>query len=273
MLKEEVLFVDQTRKELSCNAAKIAKATLATEGNRVKLSVAVLICTSLTMLTWLLSELPVTVLDALGINEEYLYFPISQLTLSLLILLFVAPVYLGVYRMSIKMLLCESAEIADVFDSFSSCRAYARAIALSLKILVRILPIILVLRIHAIMNYLSYWLVFYDETLTAVNICFVPVALLLVLFACRSFGIVSFAFFDESARFGKTQKAARKARKGNAKAIFALAYKTLCGLVLSLLSLGVAAIVHTIPLAMLNYGAVACEMKRKFETNPERNDI
>lgn len=255
------------------NATKWAKDTLAKEGNRVTLSAAVLLCVALTMVVWLLSELPGIVLDTLGVSEEYMYYPVSRLTLVVLMLFFVAPVYIGAFRMSLKMLGGENAEIADVFDAFSSFKAYVKALGLSLKIFFRILPIIIVLSLRAIMDYLSFWFVFYDETLMAVDICFIPVALLLALFACRSFGIVSFAFVCEPMRFLKTQKFARKARKGNAKAVCSLAYITLFKLILSLLTLGIAAVVHTIPLAMLNYGALACEMKQKYEINPERTDI
>lgn len=262
-----------TRKEIKRNAAKYAKETLAKDGNRMKLSASVIICISLTMIMWLLSGLSDIVLDIFDITDEYLYYPVSKLTLGFLIFFLVSPVYVGTFRMAIRMLQGEETEIADIFDTFSSFKSYVRAFRLSFKMFLRILPIMLALRIHAIMDYLSYWLVFYDETLKAVDIFFVPVALFLVLFACRSFGIVSFAYLDESARLGKARKAARKARKGNQRTICALAYKTLFKLILSLLTLGIATIVHTIPLAMLNYGALACEMKQKIEIYPERTDI
>ena len=262
-----------TRKEMKRNAAKYAKETLAKEGNRIKLSASVVICISLTMIMWLLSGLSDIVLDIFGVTNEYLYYPVSKLTLGFLVFFLVEPVYVGTFRMAIRMLQGEETEIADIFDTFSSFKAYVRAFRLSFKMFLRILPIIIVLRIHAIMEYLSYWLVFFDETVKAVNILFVPVALFLVLFACRSFGVVSFAYFDESVRLGKAKKVARKARKGNQKTVCALAYKTLFKLILSLLTLGIATVVHTIPLAMLNYGALACEMKQKIEIYPERTDI
>lgn len=262
-----------TKKEMRRNAVKRAKSVLAKEGNRTKLAGAVLICISLTMIMWLFADLSGIILDMIGNVEEYVYYPVARLSLVILILYLVAPLYVGTFRMAGRMLQGEETEIADMFYTFSSGKAYRRALRLSFKIFWRILPIIIALRIHAIMDFLSYWLVFYDETILAVNIGFIPVALFLVLFVSRSFGLVSFAYFNESMKLRKTRKYARKARRGNYSSICAVAYGTLFKLIFSLLTLGIATVVHTIPLAMLTYGALAEQLKEKFDTKTERIDI
>lgn len=261
------------KKEMRLSAKIRAKEILAREGNRMKLSAAVVICASLTIIMWLLSGLSDIVLDIFGVGYEYLYYPVSILTLVCLVVYLVAPVYVGTFRMSLKMLNGEETEIADIFEVFSSFKAYNRALRVSFGMLLKILPIIIALRIHAIIDYLSYWLVFFDETIIALDILFIPIALLLVIFVCRPFGYVSFAYFDESQKLRNTRKLARKSRKGNHGSILALAYATLFKLILSLFTFGILTIVHTIPLSMLTYGAMAEQIKQNYETKCERTDI
>ena len=265
--------MSSVKKEIRQSAIKRAKEVLTKEDNRLKLSLAVIICAVLTVLMWLLSQMTDMVLYIFGVNYEYLYYPVSVLSLVILLVYLVIPLYVGTYRMSVNMLSGQNTEIADIFDVFSSFRAYNRALGLSFGMFFRILPIIIALRIHYIMDYLSNWLVFFEETEKAVDIAFIPLAILLVFWACRSFGNISLAYLDESQRIKRTRKLGRKIRKGNYKIIIALAYTTLFKLILSLLTLGILTIFHTVPLAMLTYGAAADQMKQNYDIKTERTDI
>ena len=66
---------------------------------------------------------------------------------------------------------------------------------------------------------------------------------------------------------------ARKARKGYRSCVLGVSLGTLIKLLLSMLTLGIATIVHVIPLSMLTYGAMAEELKRRYEIKTERIDI
>ena len=256
-----------TKKEIRKNAKKRAKEVLAINGNRAKLAGAVVLCISLTMIMWLLSGLTDIVLDIFDLNYEYLYYPVSMFALIIMMLYLVAPVYVGTYRMAVHMLDGEQMEVADIFEPFSSVRKYRRALRSSFKIFRRIAPILIALNIHAIMDYLSYWFVFYEETIKNVDYFFIPAAFILVFWANRPFGMVSFAYFDEGMKLRHARKMARKARKGYRSCVLGVSLGTLIKLLLSMLTLGIATIVHVIPLSMLTYGAMAEELKRRYEAD------
>lgn len=261
------------KKEMRRECEKKARDVLNMGENRIKLACAVLLCASITVLLWLVSSLSSNVLDTIGGMPEYAYYPAAQIMLYVLVIFLAAPLYVGCFRMSLLMTYGEQVEIIDVFYTFSSAGSYFRALRLSLGVFLRILPIIIALRIHAIMNYLSFWLVFFDETIKAVNIFFVPVAILLVMLACFSFGSVSFAYICEDMKLCKARKYARKARRKNYGSVIAVAYTTLFKLVLSILTLGILSVVHTIPLAMLTYCHTALKLKNIYDNNHERIDI
>ena len=77
----------------------------------------------------------------------------------------------------------------------------------------------------------------------------------------------------EEKKLSKARRCARKARKRNRVSIFILVYSTLVKLLLSLLTLGIVTLLHTLPMAMLSYGAMAMSLKDKFDINNERTDI
>ena len=254
-------------------AIKRAKSVIDTDGNRLKLAGAVLVCACVTVIMWLVASLSTVVLDTIGGVKEYMYYPIFSAALYLLMLFLVAPLYVGCYKMALSMLFGETVHMVNVFDPFSSAKAYFKALRLSFGCFLRILPIIIALRIHAIMDFLSYWFVFFEITLKMVNIFYIPAALVLVLFACGSFGSFGFAYILEERKLSKARRCARKARKRNRVSIFILVYSTLVKLLLSLLTLGIVTLLHTLPMAMLSYGAMAMSLKDKFDINNERTDI
>ena len=266
-------MLSSAKKEMRREAINRARRVLNVDGNRLKLACAVLICTCVSIIMWLVSSLSTMVLDMIGGVEEYLYYPIASGLLYLLIIFLVAPLYVGCYKMALSMLAGENAQVVDIFDTFSSAKAYSRALRLSIGCFLRILPIIIAWRIHVTMDYLSYWFVFFDITVKMVNIFYIPVALLLVLFACGSFGSFGFAYMLEEQKLRKTRKYARKARKGNRTSAILIAYSTLLKLILSVFTLGIMTVLHVVPMAMLSYGAMAMSLKDKFDINNERTDI
>ena len=267
------------KNELRRSAEKIAKDTLCKEGNRMILSVATVICASLTMIMWLLSDLPSIILEMCGVSQDYWYYVASEITLVFLIMFFVAPVFMGTFGVAVRMLLNEPTELVDIFDAFSSFRSYIRALRLSFDLLFRILPIIIVFRVPYVVETLDgfgliHWgFEFPEWGMIVAKIVFALIGVGLVLIVCRSFGFVSFTFLDKNISVRKAVKNARKARKRNHQSIRALAYVTFFKLILSVLTLGILTIVHTVPLAMLTYVTMADKMKQDYETKTERIDI
>ena len=251
------------------HSAECAKKTLVSNGNQLKLAVCVLFCVALTMLAWFISDLfeLAFAIFAVSYNEPAVYW-CSILMLYLLIILLAAPVYIGMFGVAMRMSQGKNAEIVDIFDTFSSPRSYCRALVISLNLFVRILPIVLLLRLPYMLDTLAYYFTvpaFVDEY---VWFAVIPVALAVVLPVGSSFGFVSFSYLDENESVRACVRRARKARKGNYKSVYSLVYTTLFKLLISLLTVGVWTVIHTIPMALLNYASLATEL----DNNNNRKD-
>ena len=251
-------------------ATEDAQEIFSVGGNQLKLTLCVVLCVAITILVWLLSdfaEIAFLIFDVdLG---EILPYIASRILLCLLVLFLASPVYVGTFGLAMRMLRGEKVEAVDAFDTFSSHKAYGRALRISLNLFLRILPLIILLRLPYMLDMLAYYLVFpafvYEYSWVAVIIAFPIVALPV----SASFGFISFSYLDKNESVRVCVHKARKARRGNYRAIYSLAYVTLFKLLLSLLTVGVWTVIHTIPMALLSYASLATELKKLSE----RTDI
>lgn len=249
------------KNDIRHRCAECAKKTFVSNGNQLKLAFCILLCVAVTMLAWFLSDLfeLAFAIFAVSYNEPAVYW-YSILLLCLLIILLAAPVYIGMFGVAMRMSQGESAEIVDIFDTFSSPKAYGRALRISLNLFVRILPIVLLLRFPYLLDTLAYYFTVPELVYEYVWFAVIPIALVVVLPVGSSFGFVSFSYLYENESLRACVRQARKARKGNYKAIYSLVYTTLIKLLLSLLTVGVWTVIHTIPMALLDYASLATEL-------------
>ena len=249
------------KKTIKQHYAECASKTLVSDGNQLKLALCVMLCVALTMLSWWLSDLFEISFSifAVSYNEPVVYW-CSILLLGLLIILLVAPVYIGMFGLAMRMSQGENTEIVDIFDTFSSLKSYGRALRISLNLFVRILPIVLLLRFPYLLDTLAYYFTVPELVYEYVWFAVIPIALVVVLPVGSSFGFVSFSYLYENESLRACVRQARKARKGNYKAIYSLVYTTLIKLLLSLLTVGVWTVIHTIPMALLDYASLATEL-------------
>ena len=251
----------ENNKKIRFYAAETAKNTLNLGENRLKLVVCIMICAVATVLAWLMSDLSYVTLEAFGVSASAAYYLTTFAVTVIFWLLLAAPLYMGTFKIALRMLRGESTEIADIFDVFASPSDRRRAFALSFSLLWRILPIIVVCSFTAEVNLIAEIAELSPALVSIVNTAFVPALVLSLAFAASQLGFVSFAYTEERVSVRTAIKKARKARKGNYKSVFALATLTLLKLLLSLLTLGILTVIHTLPMALLTYGAMAQELK------------
>ena len=247
-------------------AEKRAKDTLECGGNRLKLIVGLLLCVALTVVMWGVSDMAEMLMCHFFEDARFCSL-IANVFLYLLIIFTVTPVYLGLFFVAARMLREENTDITDIFDCFSSLSMYGRALSLVLNIFVRVLPIILALRAPYVLSNLSV-LADISQNLYGFGAKAVSVAVsaILVLPVSSSFGFVGFAELYSNQSVRKAVKMARDARKRNYSHVFSLAYSTLFKLLLSLLTIGVVTVIHTIPLSLLRYAAMANELDNNEPT-------
>jgi hypothetical protein len=260
-------------KNLKYHAQKRAQSTLDSADNRLKLILCTLISTVLTVFVWVFSDLASIVLEMAGSASAVLYSLVPNTLFCLMLVFLVAPVYMGTFKTALKMLKGEECFVADVFEGFSSRKLYGRYLGLSLVLFAALLPIVLALRMPWILTYLSYAVNIDQGLVKLADVLFIPVALLFVLVSAHPFGFVTYSMLDEDISVAAALKKARTARKGNYRSVYALAFSTLMKLLLSMLTLGTVTIIHTVPMALLTYGAMAQDMETKNEIKPERTDI
>lgn len=241
-------------------AEKKAKDVLEQGDNRLKLVAGLLVCASLTFVMWSISDAAEMMLW--HVLEDVAFCSlIANAFLCLLLLFTVAPVYFGLFFVAARMLRNEKTEIIEIFDYFSSPRAYGRALTLAVNVFVRILPVVLVLRAPYIFGMLSFSIEL-PEYLYGAGVTLISVLLsaILVLPVSSSFGFVSFAELYPDISVRQAAKLAKRARKKNYSQVFALSYSTLLKLLLSLLTVGVVTLIHTVPMSLLRYASFAYEL-------------
>ena len=165
--------------------------------------------------------------------------------------------------MATKMIRGENAVLIDIFECFESARSYGRSIRLSIGLLLRLLPIVVMVRAPYALYSASEFLELPDFIFEGGQLVFMLAALVFVLPAAAGFGFITFSELCRGDSVGAAVKMARKARKGKYSLVFSLAYTTLLRLALSLLSVGVVTVLHTRPMSLLRYASLAYEFDNR----------
>lgn len=234
-------------------AIPTARVLLSREGNRTMLILSVLICAVASFLPTLVITWPLTYLidwETLYEGNMLLYsvlYYAEWLVHLAFFFLTAPPLYLGLYRMAVRMSREESVGILDVFRYFSSKALYRRAIAIVLRTACFVLPVY-----FAGLLAVSTLGMEDGALLTALSLCLLAVVFLLCLFIFSlSGGYVTLAVLREDAPLSECRAMAREISRGRAwtNVIFLLSLSW--RILLSLLTVGVVLLVHTLPMSML----------------------
>lgn len=245
----ERLHADLCRKK----AIPTARALLSRDGNRTVLILSVLICAVASLLPTLVITWPLTYLidwEALYGENLMLYavlYYAERLVYLAFFFLTAPPLYLGLYRMAVRMSHEESTNILDVFHYFSSRALYRRAITIVLRTACFVLPVCLAGLLVGSTLGMEDGLI-----LTALSFCLLVIVFLLcLLIFSLSGGYITLAVLRENAPLSECRTMAREISRGRAwtSVIFllSLTWRSL----LSLLTVGVVLLIHTLPMSIL----------------------
>lgn len=169
----------------------------------------------------------------------------SRLLTLALFLLFAMPLWLGMYRMAICMADGYSVGLEALFHYIRSGELYARALGISLRLLIYWLP--------ALVGLLVLQLLFAFDLIGFLLVCFFAITLVLSLLLVSSLGgFVTAALTDDSISLDLAKRTAASSMAGERMCVFRFYLGTACRILLSLLPAGVIFMLHTLPASMLS---------------------
>lgn len=245
------MALTENRKDMQKAVLSRAKEVLETAGTRVRMTVGLLICVLATVSVVLI----VSALSLL-VDFEVLYATssflgaLTEIALVLvqlaLILLLAAPLYLGLLAAAIKMRRGASVTLADLFAFFDSPSAYFRGWGMITRVVGRAYP-------YWILYGLSL-LAFLTESeivYSIVGATAVPLILWGLYTTGRSFPFLTFALCNPQVPLRYTMMNAKAMTRKKTLSIFVFRMRLLWRFLLSLLSIGVVTLLHTLPLSIL----------------------
>ncbi len=238
-------------------ALSSGKAFLHREGNGTTLILAILICAVASLLPSVVIARPLIVLidwDALYYSSPFWYNALTVLEIfAMYVALFFTaiPIYLGLYRMAVRMSREESTSLIDVFYFFSSGKRYKRALGILWITVLRMCPVY-----FALVYFLQMFIAELDLGLPMYQFAVsfgivVMLALLSCFLLAFSGGFVTVALVREDFTLRACRTVARTMSKGKKKSHFLFLLSLLWRMFLALLPAGVVLIIYTLPLALL----------------------
>lgn len=234
-------------------ALPTARALLSGKGNRVTLILSILICAVASFLSTLVVSWPLTyLLDWEGLYYGsyliYAFLYYAELTVCLVFFFFTAlPLYLGLYRMAVRMSREEPVHLLDIFYYFSGAPLYRRALVLLLRVVGFAAPVC------GASLLLSSALAAEDGAVLVVlsALLVIVVFLICLLLFSLSGGYITIAILREDAPLSECRTLTKKISGGKAWGNVAFLLSLTWRLLLSLLPAGVLLLVHTLPMSML----------------------
>ena len=234
-------------------ALPTARALLLERGNRVTLILSILICAVASFSAVPVVSWPLTYLldwESLYYNSYSLYAFLYYVEMAACFLCFfftAFPLYLGLYRMAVRMSREESVHLLDTFYYFSSASLYRRALMILLRMVGFAAPVYGagLLLSSALMVEDSAGLVLFSACLLLV------VFLLCILLFSLWGGYTTLAILKENAPLAECRAMARELSRGRMWGSAAFLLSLSWRLLLSLLPAGVLFLVHTMPMSLL----------------------
>jgi hypothetical protein len=233
------------------DAQQTADALLSQHGNRLLLIEAliltVLMCSMYVMidgLFYVLAQmLPQEIAPEILTGAKVLV----QLLLSLLVIL---PLLVGLLRMAFLMEQGQETVLADLFHSFSSAKAYGRALGLSFGFVWRACLVSLaVCATYLLADYLPLPLI----AIVGAALLIVAEAFVGLLLLSRLFYTLAFSMQEPTLRLSQCRKRSRQLTKRFRLSGWGFFLHYLPQILLGLLTVGILLLAHTIPRMLLSY--------------------
>lgn len=240
------------------------KPKLDQNGTRLLLILGILICIVVTIS---LAVMCVALYETLPLSQlwgEAIAITVFDGVQILLTFFLAFPLYLGVLRGADALRRGKRVEIVDFFIYYASFSALMRAWGIQIRILWNAFPMVVGLLLGFVPLY-SEWIPFYDTVRLVINVATPLLCLCGVLSACRIFPFAILAVRNDERSLGNCSKQAKRMTRGKFSSILILRLRMVMGLLLSLLSIGVITLIHTLPLTLLAYGELVDMMEATFE--------
>ena len=249
----------ESPKTIRTEALKRAKEGLGTKNHRLLLVEGLLACILATVSVCLILDAFDMVFGVFSTFEEALALLFFDASVSVVCFFLIWPLYLGVVRTAVEMVNGRSVELSHFFVFYSSFRMFFRAIRIQLLILLHAFPFLLI--------YAPKYLFLLGETKPLPSFLpwlSIPAAVLVAFigfcFTMRIFPFLALVLGEDEMSLGKALRRARKATKKQFFSVFAMRIRMLWRFLLSLLSIGVVTLLHTLPLILLAYGEYAAAL-------------
>lgn len=234
-------------------ALPTARALLSRDGNRTTLILSILICAVASFLPTLVISWPLTYLldwEGMYYDTPLLYtvlYYLEWLIGFVFFFLTATPLYLGIYRMAVQMSREEAVHLLDVFYYFGSKRLYRRALLILLRTACFLLPVCGAIQALAdAVGIENGMLVVVLSLLLLVAVFFIC----LVIFSCTG-GYITLSILRENAPLSECAALARELSRGRMWGNVLFLLPLVWRLLLSLLSVGVVLLLHTLPVSLL----------------------
>lgn len=229
----------------------MAKGLLGEAGNRVKLILGLLVAIFSTVSILLVVSAISFLVDFDALYASSIWFgALVEFALILmqfiLILFFGAPIYLGLYSAALKMRRGLSVDLSDFFTFFDSPSAYFRGWGIVIRVVGRAYPFLLLYGVSVVAT-LTGLDVLNDLTTAATF----PLAVLGLYTTGRSYPFITFALCNPDMPLGRTMKNVKAMTCKKTPAIFVFRMRLYLRFLLSLVSVGVITLMHTLPLTIL----------------------
>ena len=249
----------ETPKMVRDRALRGARKTLNYKNNRLLLVVGILACILSTVSVFLLYEAFDIAFAFSGRVMPFAAMLVLDVTTSILCFFMVFPLYLGVARGAIFLSCGRPIEFSQFFVYYSSLRMFWRALEIQMCMALYAFPFLAI----GIFKYLHLM----GATFKVIGILawvltpVIPILLLLGFYTTtRIFSFAILALGDSKMSLGRALYYAKMATRGRFFSVCAMRIRFLWRFAVSLLSIGVVALIHTLPLILLAYGEYAAEL-------------
>ena len=204
-------------------------AILGVRGNRLTLIAGLMACmfSAVAGILFLSAVGLVLEIGAPGIppNVMGLILSVAEVLLALFLVL---PMVFGLYRVVLSMRGGESFEFSSLFFYFGSLRAYGRGLGMTLLLLASIAPCVVLYGLST-----------------------APLVVLALFMSCRCYPFLTLALSDSDAPLIQTMRRAIRLTSHRVWSVFVFRMRRFIAFLLSLLSVGVVTLLHTLPLTLL----------------------
>lgn len=237
----------EKRKYEGVEASVRGAAILGVRGNRLTLVAGLMACmfSAVAGILFLSAVGLVLEIGAPGIppNVMGLILSVAEVFLALFLVL---PMVFGLYRVVLSMRDGEPFEFSSLFFYFGSLRAYGRGLGMTLLLLASIAPCVVLYGVTLIASTTA------SETLHAVvGLSTAPLVVLALFMSCRCYPFLTLALSDSDAPLIQTMRRAIRLTSHRVWSVFVFRMRRFIAFLLSLLSVGVVTLLHTLPLTLL----------------------